>query len=253
MSKLSVIIPAYNSLDKVLRLKRELEETITPGHTEILIQDDASPLYNGPLMFGECCERNSPNLGFPGNCNAGARRAVGANLLFLNQDIYNLPPGWDVALLRLFDENSQIGIVGPTLLFPNGHIQSVGGLFDGQCQPFHDALGYENPDWTPINTPRPVSWLTGAALCIRRGLWNLLGGFDERYGRGYFEDVDLCVRAQLEGAQVWHEPRVRMTHEVGSTGGSPSFMKNAKMFHRMWVATKYVQPDVPVTKERFWV
>jgi len=62
----------------------------------------------------------------------------------------------------------------------------------------------------------------------------------------------LCVRAQLEGYEVWHEPRVRLVHEVGSTGGSPSFAVNARLFKRQFVDTKIVEPDVPAIKVRFW-
>lgn len=255
MPRLSVIIPAFDHLDQVAACLRTVRETTDPALTEVLIQDDASPTYNGPLVFGSICERNSPNLGFAGNCNAGAKRAAGDVLLFLNQDIV-IPAdqaGWDAVLLALFDNEPRAGIVGPTLLFPNGAVQSVGGSFDAACQPYHIALGYANPDWEPINRPRVVGWVTGAALAIRRGLWNTLGGFDRIYGRGYFEDVDLCVMAQYHaGVQVWHEPRIRFTHHVGSTGGNPAFIKNALEFKRRWVDTRVITPDVQSIKVRFW-
>jgi GT2 family glycosyltransferase len=255
MTRLSVIIPAFNALPEVLRCQRTLLDTSDRALTEVLIQDDASSLYNGPLLFGEdVCQRNSPNLGFPGNCNAGAARAHGDVLFFVNQDVYveREQAGWDARLLEFFDAHPQVGIVGVTLLFPEGNVQSVGGLFDARCQPFHEALGYRNPDWTPINTARKMSWVTGAAFAIRRGLWNMLGGFDTIYGRGYFEDVSMCVMAQLEGAEVWHLPTIRFIHEVGSTGGNPNFHRNAMEFKRRYVDTKYVTPDVNTVKVGFW-
>jgi GT2 family glycosyltransferase len=251
--RLSVIIPAYNHLDKVLRCLNAARDTTDPILTEVLVQDDSSTEYNIPLSLGSCCERTHFNLGFAGNCNQAARRAQGEVLFFLNQDCYATAPGWDVTLLAFFDEREKAGIVGPTLLFPDGKVQSVGGLFDAAGQPFHEALGYANPDWEPIARPRKMSWTTGAALAVRRGLWNMLGGFDTAYGRGYFEDVDLCVRAQLEGYEVWHLPAIRFIHEVASTGGSPSFAMNARLFKSRWVDTKVVQPDVPAVKVRFWV
>ena len=250
--RLSVIIPAYNHLEKVTRCLRLVRETTDPELTEVLVQDDSSTEYNGPLSLGPCCERTNYNLGFAGNCNQAAKRAKGEVLFFLNQDCYPTAAGWDATLLALFDSHGNVGVVGPTLLFPDGKVQSVGGLFDGAGQPFHEALGYGNPDWEPISKARKVSWVTGAALAVRRGLWNMLGGFDTAYGRGYFEDADFCVRAQLEGYEVWHEPRVRLVHEVGSTGGNPSFAMNARTFKARWVDTKVVEPDVPAIKVRFW-
>jgi GT2 family glycosyltransferase len=253
MPSLSVIIPAYNCLDQVLRCYHSVRVTTDPALTEVLIQDDASPDYDGPLVLGPDCQRNPQNLGFPGNCHAGAGRARGDVLFFLNQDTTATSPGWDVTLLALFEAEDTCAAAGPTLLFPDGRVQSAGGAYDAACQPYHLALGYANPDWEPIHTPRPVSWVTGAAFAIRRAAWEQLGGFDRAYGRGYFEDVDLCVRVRLAGWDVWHEPRVRFYHAVGSTGGNARFRQNVMEFRRRWVESGIVQPDVRAVKERFWV
>lgn len=252
--QLSVIIPAYNHLPLVMRCFRAVVGTTARDRVEILVQDDASPEYDGRLMFPPgVCERNVVNLGFPGNCNAGAKRANGDVLLFLNQDCYPTVPGWDAALLALFEQEPLAAVCGPTLLFPDGRVQSVGGEFDAACQPYHIALGFGNPDWEPISTRRTVQWVTGAALAVRRSVWESLGGFDTVYERGYFEDVDFCLRAFLAGGQVWHEPAVRFVHEVGSTGGNPQFMKNALEFKRRWVDSGVVSPDSRLIVERFWV
>ena len=252
MTRLSIVIPAYNCLREVLTCWRSLIATTDPALTEVLIQDDASPDYNGPDVFGPVCERNPVNLGFPGNCNTGAMRASGEILLFLNQDTVALTPGFDAALIAFFDEHPAVGIAGPTLLFPDGRVQSVGGLFDGACQPYHEALGYENPDWEPINTARPVSWTTGGAFVVRRALWQHIGGFDLAYGRGYWEDVDFCARAVMAGAQIWHFPGARFTHAVGSTGGNPRFKENARLFKSRWVDSGIVQPDIQAQKVKLW-
>jgi GT2 family glycosyltransferase len=250
--RLSVIIPAYNCLPQVVRAWRTIRQTMDPALTEVLIQDDASPEYNGPALFGEVCQRNPINLGFAANCNTAAKRAGGEILLFLNQDCYADQPGWDAALLALFDCEPRCGIAGPTLLFPDGRIQSVGGRFDAFCQPYHEALGFSNPDWPPIRLARPVSWITGAALAIRRGVWDELGGFDPAYAHGYWEDVDLCVRAQRAGWHIWHTPEARLFHEAGSTGGSPHFRRNMLLFKRRYVDTRLIQPESVFIKTHCW-
>ena len=249
--KLSVIIPAYNHLGTVLKCRAAVERTVSPLLTEILIQDDASPEYNGAEILPNCA-RNVENLGFPGNCNAGAARASGDVLIFLNQDCFPMAGGWDKRLLDFFELTPSAAIAGPTLLFSNGHVQSVGGEFDSAGHPFHTALGAQNPDYAKINTPRKVSWITGAAMAVRRDVWLQLGGFDTTYTRGYFEDVDLCVRAQLAGFEVWHRPNIRFVHDVGSTGGNQHFMQNALLFKTRYVDTKIVLPDVPFLVERWW-
>jgi GT2 family glycosyltransferase len=249
--RLSVIIPAYNHLDKVLRTVQSVLHTTDRQRTEVLVQDDASPEYDGPTVLGPMCKRSMQNLGFGGNCNEGAKRARGDVLLFLNQDCWPIQTGWDEKLLDFFELESQAGIAGPTLLFPDGRVQFAGGAFDVACQPYHVALGAENPDWEPIATPRKVGWVTGAALAVRRVVWDQLGGFDAVY-KAYFEDVDLCVRAQLHGWDVWHRPNIRFYHSVGSTGGSPHFMDSARTFKARYVDSGMITPDCHFMMVRYW-
>jgi GT2 family glycosyltransferase len=250
--KLSVIIPAYNDLEAVMRCVQSVRDTTNPHRTEVLVQDDCSPNVNMPPLLGPMCKRNAENLGFPGNCNAGAARARGDVILLLNHDIWIAQRGWDVRLLDFFELTPRAGIAGPTLLFPDGSVQSVGGGFDGACHPYHIALGAANPDWEPIATPREVAWITGAAFAVRASIWHDLGGFDTGYIGGYFEDVDFCLRARQAGHTVWHRPNIRMFHGVGSTGGNPHFMHNAMRFKARWVDTKIVKPEIGSLKEGWW-
>lgn len=253
---LSVVVPYYNQLAGLLRLLRSLVATATDlgqmGRLEILVQDDASS--NGDLkdIVGApvAVARNERNLGFAGNCNAGAARAQGDVLLFLNQDT-RARAGWWAPLLAAFD-NLAVGVVGPKLVFgenPHGvqeeSVQSCGGLFDAGKGPFHRWLGWAADDWR-VNVPERVSWTTGAALAVRRELFAKVGGFDEGYVRGYFEDVDLSMKVRAAGAEVWYEPRAVFEHQVGSTGGvAPHIFKaNSLRFHAKWDAV--IVPDTNV-------
>lgn len=200
---------------------------------------------------------NERNLGFAGNCNAGAARSHGDILLFLNQDT-KARPGWFEPLVRMFDDLA-VGIAGPKLIFyqvvitesPNikatmiESIQSCGGLYGGNKGPYHRYLGYAADDWR-VNIQERVSWTTGAALAIRRELFFRVGGFDTAYERGYFEDVDLCEKVKTLGCQVWYQPESVFEHSVGSTGGvAPEIFKaNSMLFHSRWDAA--IVPDSPI-------
>lgn len=255
--KLSVIIPAYNDAVGVLSALNSLQQfqKFPRSEIEYLVQDDASPQVFMSAVVNEALasvERNLQNKGFGGNCNAGAARAQGDVLFFVNQDIFGVPEfshGWDVALLSAFD-NPNVAIVGPKLLFPNGAIQSCGGEFDGFRQPFHRCLGYANPFYEEVNTPRPVRWVTGAALAIRRIWWDKAGGFNPIYGRGYFEDVHLCLEVWFKGGIIWYEPTCTLIHRVGSTGGNPDFGRNARLFRDLWAMR--IEPDTMQVKVRYW-
>ena len=232
------------------------------GRLEILVQDDCSDTFDVmevlPPVF--CPARNAERLGFAGNCNAGAARAKGDILLFLNQDT-KARDGWVAPLLNLFETNTKIGIVGsklitfkdviypPAILVSQGIefskeeiVQSCGGLYDAHGGPYHRYPGYAAADWR-VNICERVSWTTGAALAIRRNLFNACMGFDVAYEIGYFEDVDLCEKAKRSGYEVWYQPESVFEHKSGSTGGIPPhvFRQNSLLFHSRW--DKVIVPD----------
>lgn len=193
--------------------------------------------------------RNERNLGFAGNVNAAAERAKGDYLLILNQDCRAVPlasdaeivqqllrPGWLDAMLAVFEQYPDAGIVGPRLVFPNGTVQSVGGEFGADKGPIHIALGWGNPLDRRISATRNVSWITGAAMLIRRDDFMALGGLrGHLYPGGYFEDVDLAMRVRFElGKSIYYCADATLVHEVGSTGGNVHFMTNSATFHRLW-------------------
>lgn len=251
--KISVIIPAYNDLIGVMTAINSLMAMQQTESVEYLVQDDTSPDVLFPAVMPPYIktERNKHNFGFAGNCNAGAARATGDILFFVNQDVfgvYGVSDGWDVTLIDRYKNNWR-GVVGVRLLFPDGRIQHAGGFFDAAGQPYHFALGWKNREYHQIDTAREVSWVTGAALAIHSETFRSVGGFDTTYERGYFEDVDLCLKV----GKVWYEPAITLVHKAGGTGGNPNFMRNAMLFKRRWVDTGKVKPDVHVVKERFWV
>lgn len=256
--KLSIIMPVYQDLVAAHMCLNSLQMFDSTNDNQYIIQDDTSPNFHGMAVFSQLiCEpqRNETNLGFAGNCNAGAARATGDVLFFVNQDVYAVPHwayGWDYQLLRVFNEQPDVQIVGLRLLFPDGRIQSAGGWYDGKGQPYHRCLGYSNPHAPEVSTPREMSWVTGAALAIRRSTFEKVGGFDTAYERGYFEDVDLCEKVKTLGGKVWYEPRATLIHRVGTTGGNPNFLKNARLFHSRWVANHRVKPDTSAVMENFW-
>lgn len=260
--RLAVVVVAYNHAPEVLTCLNSLQAlAANPQSIAWHVQDDCSPEVMFPAVIPRCVasvERNPQNVGFAANANAGARFVInnyGAEVVFLlNQDIQAVPQysqGWDAALLKAF-EGDEVGVVGARLLFPNGSIQNAGGAFDALAQPVHRYLGYSNPNAAICATAGAVEWTTGAAMAIQSNLFQYLGGFDEQYQRGYFEDVSFCIRAREAKARIWYEPACTLVHSVGSTGGSPYFAQNARRFKREFVDTGRVKSGTLQPQFRYW-
>jgi GT2 family glycosyltransferase len=65
-----------------------------------------------------------------------------------------------------------------------------------------------------VNESQPVSWLAGASVLMRRTALDDVGAFDETFFL-YFEETDLCLRAQNAGHQVHYVHESQVVH-IGS-------------------------------------
>ncbi|WP_322754968.1 hypothetical protein [Frankia sp. Cas3] len=139
-------------------------------------------------------EECKDNCGFAAACNSLARSSTADLLLFLNPDARLL--NWPHELTATDDT-----IYGPTLLGRFGELQRNYG--DGRR-----TLPREVAErWLRIKPRPPVSvgYVGGAVLLIPRMMFLRLGGFDPRFFM-YYEDIDLCWRANSHGYSVRLRP-----------------------------------------------
>ncbi|MFN3354263.1 MAG: glycosyltransferase, partial [Brevundimonas sp.] len=154
--------------------------------------------------------------------NIHARDAAAETLLvFANDDMEMLTPGWDDHLAALLNE-PDVGIVGARLLYPDNSIQHAGvALGANRGRPVHEGLGRPALQGGPDERwcrRRQVAAVTGAFLALREDLFRRLGGFDERLAVGY-SDLDLCLKARAAGAAVVYEPSIELIHHESPTRG----------------------------------
>ena len=204
--QVSLIVPVYNNLQGVIRCIQWIAQQAMQIPMEVILSDDASTEFNLLEMFQQpwIVQRNQSNLGFAGNCNVAAKRASAPYLCFVNSDIEGHPHSSIGNMIKAFDSLPNIGVVGPKLLFPQGTVQSCGGYYDVGKGPYHRYLNFQS-DYDPACTSGVVPWITGALMMTPRSLFQQLGGFDEGYKRGYFEDVDYCERVKQAGFCVWYD------------------------------------------------
>ena len=78
-------------------------------------------------------------------------------------------------------------------------------------------------------TERPVGWLSGSCLLLRRKAFDAIGGFDERFFM-YMDDVDLGDRLGKAGWLNVYVPTAEILHDKGhSTGRDPA--RNLQAHH----------------------
>jgi GT2 family glycosyltransferase len=150
-------------------------------------------------------------------CNAGAAAATGDYLLFLNNDIEIIEPGWLDELVR-WAQRPDVGIVGGKLLYPDRLIQHAGVAFGIGLVGHIFARAPEGADgvFGSTETYRNYLAVTGACQMMRREVFERLGGYDERY-RLTFSDVVLCMEAWKAGYRVVYTPFARLVHHESYT------------------------------------
>lgn len=187
-------------------------------------------------------KRFSQNVGFPTGANEGARMGHSPLLMILNDDV-ELTEGAIHEIERSFLDET-VGIVGIKLLFPQGtphgpagKIQHVGLSLNIRGEAIHPLIGW-SPTHPKTRVSRDVWAVTGACLTIRRSLWTKLKGFDLVYGKGTWEDADLCLRARQQGARVYLNATALGYHYTGASQQkrkeSFPLYQNMQIFQSRW-------------------
>jgi len=223
---LSIIIVNYKSKDKLTNCLRSLSLADLSGlDYEVIVVDNNSGDELTGLMasFPSTKLINSHiNLGMGGGNNLGIRESSGQYILIANPDLV-FPVDSIKILFNYLKINLEVAIVGPKLLNPDQSLQYSCARYPNIFLPIlrRTALGNFFPNFgesylmkkdshTEI---RAVDWLLGACLLVRRGeLFENDKLFDERFFM-YFEDVDLCRRAQTIGKKVVYNPTSVVIHD----------------------------------------
>jgi GT2 family glycosyltransferase len=170
------------------------------------------------------------NAGFGAGCNAGASRGSAAAVLFLNPDA-RIDPEAVRTLAEAITRDARCAAAGPRVSEADGSTE-----FSMRREPrlrsaFAEAVFLHHllprTSWaseivrTGYDVPQEVDWLTGAALLVRRDVFEEIGGFDERLFM-YSEDVDIGTRIRGRGYVLRYEPAAVAWHEGGGSAPRPS-------------------------------
>jgi GT2 family glycosyltransferase len=221
--RLSVVIVNYRQWEPTAILVRQLRKAgcMRRGAAEVMVVDNRSPAHRlAPRLRrwpGVSLRRWGCNQGFARAANEGCRLSQGQWVLLLNPDV-GVPDGFLEGVLALADrlttEEPRTGIVGFQLRNRDGTHQGSSGpfpTFGGTLAGLLRQRSRRKYHARPAGRRSPVPWVTGCCLLIRRNCFRDLGGLDARFFL-YYEDVDLCRRAQERGWTVVYEPALHVIH-----------------------------------------
>lgn len=196
---------------------------------------------------------SSTNCGFPAGANLGAKQGRSPIIMFLGDDV-QLRDGAVQKVLESFKDET-VGVVGIKLLFPEnstspqrpaGKVQHVGLALNLRGVPIHPLNGWSEEH--PKTMESRDAWaVTGACFSIRRELFNKAGGFDLIYGKGTFEDCDLCLKVRQMGKRIYLNANAVGYHYVGASAekrreGFP-LQQNLQIFQTRWGNSGLMQWD----------
>lgn len=232
-----IVICVYGRFDLLERCINSIPAAFEEIPYRLIMVDNNSPDQKQAQAFysqyGELGKviRLYKNIGFAAGSNKGAREGYSSKLFFLNSDVI-LDPGSGSQLLKNFDD-PKIGAAGMFLTFPMdvnamglrpegrpvGKVQHIGletnvrGLF------IHMYVGW-SADNPKVLARRDCYAVTGAAMMVRRDLFQKVKGFNEIYLGGTFEDVDLCLTLRDIGYNVIVDPGAHGVHYTGASAES---------------------------------
>lgn len=237
----SVVVVTDNNLDHTRQCVAALMQNTDDRH-ELIFVDNAST--DGTAEFladrtaGNANCRFIPSqkdLGFAGAHNLGMATAVGKYIVLLSSDVV-VTDQWLERLMYAAERNPRAGLLGPVT---NNHAarQRLGGvsydtksLFD--LEDFAADLAKQH-----INRVDPVPHLQAFCLLIKRELVARIGGMDEVFRHGNFEDNDYCVRARLAGYEAMIV-RDCFVHNMGSRKFAVWAVDSARQIRQQWTLFK---------------
>jgi N-acetylglucosaminyl-diphospho-decaprenol L-rhamnosyltransferase len=187
-----------------------------------------------------------PNRGFTGGNNVVLRAALQSAdppryVLLLNADTI-VRPGALSELVKFMDAHPQVAIAGSALEDPDGVVRSGAYRFLSVLGEAERTLAFGPLSrllerWkiapAPGTTCRPVDWVSGASMIIRREFLERDGLLDEDLYT-YFDDVDMGLRAWRAGWEVWYVPQSVVMHLEGQATGISTHDQRPKRRPEYW-------------------
>lgn len=220
--KVSIVIPVYNNWRYTKSCLEDLSHL--PDDHEVLIVDDASTDQTKDLSFAEgrklpknlVVTRSIWNRGFAESCNLGFAKSFGEYVMFLNNDIKVLKDkeAWTQPILEAAKDGA---IVGPTVGVLDQHLRFLCEATKLASKGFNYISGWnataKRETWRKLKETAIGGYIMTPEQVPPDGMrTGALGPFSCEFGKFYYEDTDLGLRALKQGIPMKVVPNVPVRH-----------------------------------------
>ncbi|MEM6290565.1 MAG: glycosyltransferase family 2 protein [Myxococcota bacterium] len=260
--KVLVVVLNYRTPQLAVRCLESLEREVgqIEGGMRVVVPDNASGDDSVEVISAGIRDHGwgawasvlplEKNGGYCFGNNAAIRQELGGDdppdfVMLVNPDTY-VRDGGVRRLLDFMETRPRVGIVGARLEDPDGVAQNgafrfpsifteiIGGFRLGLLS---KALKEHDLRYTLGDEPMPVDWVVGAAMMIRREVFDQIGLLDEGYFL-YFDEVDFCYRAAQAGWERWYVPSSVVVHLVGQSTGISDTRKKPPRYPDYWFESR---------------
>lgn len=251
--KISIIIVNWNAGSQLVDVVLSIASFHANLVDMVIIVDNASTddsvaraeSLASDIPFSLKIIRNSENKGFGTACNQGAKQAFSEYLLFLNPDAKLYEDTLSKAFAYMQNpEHAHVGICGVQLIDETDHVSRSCTRFPTAVGMLAHAVGIDRifprtghfmAEWDHAQTQQ-VDHVIGAFFFVRRELFNVLNGFDERFFV-YLEDLDFSYRAKQAG---WSSIYLATAQAFHAGGGTSNQVKAKRLFYSLRSRLLYV-------------
>jgi O-antigen biosynthesis protein len=246
--QVTIVVPTRDKADLLRRCAHGLKQITDYPNYNAVIVDNGTTDRAAVALLDELkttpgfivLDRPGP-FNFSALSNDGARQTRSPVLVFMNNDVSMIDPGWLKAMVR-WAVQPDIGAVGAKLLYPSGAIQHAGvivGLGGIAAHVYRNEPRDEPGYLGELLVPHEVAAVTAACIAIERSKFEAVGGFDAENLPVELNDIDFCLRVAERGfTNFWTPEAVLYHHEFGSrqVGLNPSktYRRERQYFLKRW-------------------
>lgn len=256
--KITTIVVNWNLRDETARCLDSLQAAGLA--CRVILVDNGSVDGSGPALKLRHPELEllmlPKNHGFGQACNLAIREALArpqCEYIFLLNNDADIDPNALEELLQAAKAHPRAGIFGPKIYHrsPARKIWYAGasrrkGVLAAR------AIGRGQTDLGQFDCIQPVDYVFGAAMFIRRSVFESIGLFDSRYFL-YLEDLDFCLTAQQAGFSILFVPRSRVWHTISaSTAGDLPHRRYHQIRSTILFLRKHLSPAAFLPGVFFW-